>query len=211
MTLPDISPKPAGKQSGSIINELGPAIAFVLVYNILLRRTETEGFLGKDNALFAATGVLIAVTLAILVRLLLRGQRIPPMLILSSAIIGGFGTMGIVFQNKLFLFLKPTIINLGFSALIFGGLAMGRNFIRMLMGSALVMPDAAWRTLAIRWGLFFIAMAVWNEVLWRNFSEATWANWKLGNIGITFIFILANMPFLMKHMKDQPSESNSPE
>jgi intracellular septation protein len=79
----------------------------------------------------------------------------------------------------------------------------------MLMGSALDMPDKAWRTLAIRWGLFFLAMAIWNEVLWRNFSETTWANWKLGNVGVTFVFIFANMPFIMKHMTPDATDETT--
>ena len=67
--------------------------------------------------------------------------------------------------------------------------------------------DFAWKTLAIRWGLFFIAMAIWNEFLWRSFTEATWANWKLGNIVITFLFALANTPYTLKHMT-APAEAD---
>lgn len=207
MTSPD-NTEQSRKPLNRFWTEFSPAIAFVAIYNILLRRPDATGYFSKDNALFAATGVLIAITLLIIAILLVRRERIPPMLLFASAITGGFGTMGILFQNKIFLFIKPTIINVGFSAMIFGGLAMGRNFIRMLMGSALAMPDKAWRTLAIRWGLFFLAMALWNEILWRNFSETTWANWKLGNIGIVFVFIVANTPFLMKHMIEDATDDN---
>ena len=120
-----------------------------------------------------------------------------------------FGTLGIVFQSKLFLFLKPTIINLLLAGLIFGGLAVGRNIWKMLFHDVFDLPDFAWRTLAIRWGGFFVAMAIWNEILWRNFSEATWANWKLGNIAISMVFAMANLPYTLKHLRPEKEDSLS--
>ena len=101
------------------------------------------------------------------------------------------------------------------------------------------LPDFAWKTLAIRWGLFFVAMAFWNEYLWRTFAPAlesplvfaglpiapsgsyeflglkfgtkdaedVWANWKLGNMGLTFLFGLINVPYTMKHMHEPAAES----
>ncbi|MEE9380023.1 MAG: inner membrane-spanning protein YciB [Hyphomonadaceae bacterium] len=202
-------PETTTKRKSSIWTELGPAIAFVLVYNILLRLPAETGLLSKETALYWATGVLIVITLVVVGLKLIRREKIPPMLLVSSAIIGGFGTLGIVFQNKVILFIKPTVINLLFSSLIIGGLATGRNIIKTLMGSSLTLPDRAWHILAIRWAVFFIAMAVLNEYIWRNYSEATWANWKLGYIPITFAFVFANMPFIMKHMPDDESEETN--
>ncbi|KDA03573.1 septation protein IspZ, partial [Hyphomonas oceanitis] len=69
---------------------------------------------------------------------------------------------------------------------------------------AFQLPDFAWRTLAIRWGLYFVALAIWNIILWQFFSEETWANWRLGNMAIGFVFALANVPYTLKHML--PSE-----
>ncbi|MEO0721136.1 MAG: septation protein IspZ, partial [Pseudomonadota bacterium] len=117
-------------------------------------------------------------------------------------VIGVFGAVGILWQSKTFLFVKPTIVNLLYAAVIFGGLAVGRNIWKMLFKNVFDLPDFAWRTLAIRWGLFFIGMAIWNEFLWRNFSEATWANWKLGNFAIVLIFGALNTPYTLKHLQD---------
>ncbi|MCA8902991.1 MAG: septation protein IspZ [Hyphomonas sp.] len=189
--------------------ELGPTLGFIFVYNILLRFPEGEGLLTKDNALYWATGVLVVATLSVVTMKLIRGQKIPPFLIISSSLVGIFGTLGIVFQSKLFLFLKPTIINLLLAGLIFGGLAVGRNIWKMLFHDVFDLPDFAWRTLAIRWGGFFVAMAIWNEILWRNFSEATWANWKLGNIAISMVFAMANLPYTLKHLRPEKEDSLS--
>jgi intracellular septation protein len=75
-----------------------------------------------------------------------------------------------------------------------------------MFASVFDLPDAAWKTLALRWGLFFVAMALWNEYLWRNFSEDTWANWKLGNMVITFVFAAANVPYTLKHLRAQDTD-----
>ena len=176
----------ATAKAGSIWPELGPTLAFIGIYNVMLRFPEGEGLFTKDTALYWATGVLIV----------------------SSALIGAFGTAGILLQSKLFLFIKPTIINLLYAGVIFGGLAVGRNIWKMLFHTVFDLPDHAWKTLAIRWGLYFVAMAAWNEFLWRNFSEATWANWKLGNIVIGVVFALANTPYTLKHMR-KPEEADT--
>lgn len=198
------------RNTGNVWAELGPTLVFVLIYNILLRFPEGDGLLTKDTALYWATGALIVMTIGVIIQKLLSKQRIPPFLILSSVLIGTFGTIGIVLQSKTFLFIKPTIINLLFAGVIFGGLAVGRNVWKMFFDGAFQLPDFAWRTLAIRWGLYFVALAIWNIVLWQFFSEETWANWRLGNMAIGFVFALANVPYTLKHMissedKDEPA------
>ncbi len=208
--LPDDAPKEASvrdaaARAGGLWTELGPTLSFILIYNVMLRFPE-EGLFSRENALFWATGVLIVSTAAVIIMKVVRGQRIPPFLLISSSLVGVFGILGIVFHSKLFLFLKPTIINLLLASMIFGGLAVGRNIWKMLFHELMDLPDHAWRVLAIRWGLYFVAMAAWNEFLWRTFSEATWANWKMGNIVIGFLFALANTPYTLKHMRHHPEE-----
>lgn len=198
------------RKAGNVWAELGPTLVFVLIYNILLRFPEGDGLLTKDTALYWATGALILMTIGVIIQKLISKERIPPFLILSSVLIGTFGTIGIVLQSKTFLFIKPTIINLLFAGVIFGGLAVGRNVWKMFFDGAFQLPDFAWRTLAIRWGLYFVALAIWNIVLWQFFSEETWANWRLGNMAIGFVFALANVPYTLKHMissedKDKPA------
>ena len=187
------------QRAGGLWAELGPTLCFIIVYNVLLRFPE-GGMFSKENALYWATGILIIATLGVVGIKIIRKQRIPPFLLISSGLIGVFGTLGIVFHSKLLLFIKPTIINLMFAGAIFGGLAVGRNIWKMLFNELFDMSDHAWKVIAIRWGLFFVAMAIWNIVVWQAFGEVAWANWKLGNIVIGFVFALANAPFMMKHM-----------
>lgn len=182
--------------------ELGPVLAFIVLYNVLLRLPEDpNSYFTPDYAIYWATGILIVSTLGIVANRLFRKQKIPAFLIVSSLVVGVFGIIGIVFQSKLILYIKPTITNVLYAAIILGGLVVKRNVWKLLFGNMVELPDFAWRTLAIRWALFFLAMAVWNEVLWRNFSEEVWVNFKLGNIVIVLLFTFANAPYTLKHMR----------
>ena len=146
-----------------------PVIAFVLVYNVFRRINLLGGLINEDTALFWATGVLLALMFGFLVRQLLVREPISQMMLLSSAIVGGFGLIGILLQERAFIYVKPTIQQLFLAAMILVPLLVGRNLWKSLFEKVFDLPDFAWRTLAIRWACFFIAMALWNEYLWRTF------------------------------------------
>ncbi len=222
----------AADRANQIWGDLIPVIGFVLVYNLLRFIDVGVPLLSKENALYWATGVLIVLSVGVVGLKLIKGQKIPPFLIVSSLIVGGFGTLGILLQDKSFIYIKPTIQNLFLAAIIFGGFAMGRNVWRAMFKEVFDLPTRAWNTLATRWGLLFIAMAGWNEFLWRYYApgfenplvfagltiapagsyeffgltfgarnaEDVWANWKLGNMVIVFLFGLANVPYTLKHL-----------
>ena len=218
----------------SLWAELGPAIAFILTYTVMGRFfPEGDGILTKDAAIFWATGALMVCTAAVIVIRLAQGKKIPPMLILTGSVIGVFGVLTIAMQQQAFAYVKPTIINSLFAILIFGGLAAGVNVWKKMFSHVFDLPDHAWKVFSVRWGLYFIFLAVLNEFLWRYFcpvpesplvllgltvaptepysplgiefgvrdQENVWAWMKLGNIVVTFIFMLANLPYLMKFMK----------
>ena len=197
----------AADKAGGLWGELGPVLAFIVIYNVMLRLPNETGLFSADTALYWATGVLIAATSFVIGFKLVKKQPISPMLIFSTSLIVAFGTLGILLQSKAFILHKPTLINLLFASLIFGGLATGRNLWQMMMDSLFDLPDFAWRTLAIRWGLYFVAMALWNEFLVWNYSEEVWANWRLGNLVFGFIFMVANTPYMLKHLRDENAKA----
>jgi len=94
-------------------------------------------------------------------------KRVAPMLLVSGMIIGILGTLTLVLQNKTFFYMKPTIVYLLFAGMLYGGLATGRNFMKTVFDGALHMPEPAWRTLTIRYSIFFAALAIANEIAWR--------------------------------------------
>jgi intracellular septation protein len=147
-----------------------PVIGFVLVYNVFRRVEWFGGLINKDTAIFWATGVLLLLMVGFVGRQILRGEPVSQMLIFSSAIVAGFGLIGILLQEKAFIYVKPTIQQLFMAGMIFVPMLFGRNIWKSLFTKVFDLPDFAWNTLAIRWGLFFIAMAVWNEYLWRTYA-----------------------------------------
>ena len=222
----------AADKANQIWGDLIPVIGFVLVYNVLRFIDLGSPLLNKDSALYWATGVLIVLTAGVIIQKLATGQKVPPFLIVSSLIVGGFGALGILLQDKSFIYIKPTIQNLFLASIIFGGFLTGRNVWRAMFKQVFDLPRHAWNTLATRWGLLFVAMAAWNEFLWRYYApgfenplvfagltiapagsydflgltfgsrdaEDVWANWKLGNMVIVFLFGLANVPYTLKHL-----------
>ncbi|WP_300378165.1 septation protein IspZ [Henriciella sp.] len=226
----------AADKANRIWGDLVPVIGFVLVYNILRLTKLDTAWINKDTALYWATAVLIVLTLGVIGQKLIKKQKIPAFLVITSAIVGGFGLLGILLQEKSFIYIKPTIQNLFLAAIIFGSMAVGQNVWRVMFRDVFALPNHAWTQLSIRWGLFFVAMAVWNEFLWRYYApgfeeplrfagvmlapagsyeflgltfgdrnaEDVWANWKLGNMVITFIFGAANVPYTLKHLEEEP-------
>lgn len=192
-----------GDSAVSLLVELGPAGSFMIAYNVWLGRD-------PENAIFVATGVFMAATVVALAYAWLVQKRTPPMLLVSSAIILVFGALTLILHDRWFAFVKPTIINLLFAAAIFCGLLVGKNVWKMLFGAAFDLPDVIWRILAVRYGLFYIALAVLNEIIWRNTSEAFWANFKVvGVIPITMAFIAAQIPLTMKYWGKSEDEARA--
>jgi intracellular septation protein len=96
--------------------------------------------------------------------------------------------------------MKPTIVNTLFGAILLGGLLFGKSLLGYVFDSAFKLDAEGWRKLTFRWGLFFIFLAIANEVVWRNFSTDAWVSFKVwGIMPITIVFTLSQMPLIQKH------------
>jgi intracellular septation protein len=139
-------------------------------------------------------------------------RKIAKVPLFSAIFVGIFGGLTIWMHDDTFIKVKVTLINVFFGALLLGGLYYGKLFIRYVVGEAVNLPTAAWRVLTLRWGIFFLAVAVLNELIWRNVSTDTWVNFKVfGLLGLTPVFALANAPFMAKHMiEDEASKPDAP-
>jgi intracellular septation protein len=197
--------------------DFGPIAIFMVTYNVAARRV-------PDEAIFIATGVFIVATLLALGYTWLKERRLSPMLLVSGVIVTVFGGMTLIFHDALFIKLKPTIVNLLYASVIFGGLLVGRNVWKMLFASAFTLPDKIWNTLAVRWGAWFVFLAILNEVVWRAppnafwlqwtgmDAESFWANFKFfGVLPLTLIFAFANLPITAKYLgKTEMEEPDTP-
>lgn len=155
-----------------------------------------------DDALIWAAGVLAVAAVAALIYAWLKYKHTSPILIFSTVAIGGFALAAFLFDDKRFIFMKPTVMNAFFGTAVIGGVFLKKNVIKMMMGSAFELPDAKWNVFAIRWGLFFFAMAALNEVIWRTQTETFWTGFKVfGFLPLTILFTASQIPFLTKHGK----------
>ena len=165
-------------KANQIWGELAPVIAFVAIYNIIrltgLDLSATIGGIGvginRETALYWATAALIIITVGVIVKRLMTGGRVPLFMLMSAGIVGTFGIIGIALQDKGFIYAKPTIQQLVLAGFIFGSLLFGANIWKVMFSSVFQLPDRAWNTLAIRWGLFFVVMAAGNEFVWRYYA-----------------------------------------
>ena len=197
------------EQSSRLLIDAGPIGVWIVVYNL-------ARFVAGDSAIYWGTGAyMVAATAAVFMSIRVE-KRIPPMLIFTTALVLGFGAMGIWLQDPIFIYIKPTIINLFLSYMILIGLVFGQNVWKIFFDHIFDLPERAWTILAIRWAVWFQVLAGLNELMWRHItdsvvpqsarwfsglelSEAFWANAKLGVIVLTLAFGAAQLPLIFKH------------
>jgi len=121
-----------------------------------------------------------------------------------------FGTLTLIFHDPSFVKMKLTFVDTALAVGLVGGLAMGKNPLKSMLGEAFTLPDAAWRVLTIRYAVFFIACAGANEVVWRTQTSETWGVFRLGLLGAAVAFSATQAPFLIKHSA-APGDAEPPE
>jgi intracellular septation protein len=161
------------------------------------------GYFATGRNLQQATWYLVAGSaIALLVGFAVE-RRLAPFPALAGGAALVFGGLTLVFHDARFLKVKPTVMNGLFAVLMFGGLALRKQPLKLLLGEAFDMPEAAWRSLTLRYGVFFAVLAALNEAVWRTQSEPTWVLFRFpGLMVLTLAFSLTQAPFLMKHLKD---------
>lgn len=173
-----------------------PALFLPLVAPIL-----PAGIVSNERVgIFVATAVFMAAILVALVVSYALTRHLPVMPVVSAVIVLLFGSLTLVLQDELFIKLKPTIIYVLFGAVLTGGLAFGRSLLGMVLGSVFHLTGEGWRKLTLRWALFFFALALLNEIVWRTQSTDVWVAFKVfGVIPLTFIFAALQYPLLTRY------------
>ena len=158
--------------------------------------------------IYAATGAfMVAVLIALAVSYALT-RHIALMPVVTAAIVLIFGGLTLVLHNDLFIKLKPTIIYVLFGGTLLVGLLLDKPFLSILFDQVFHLTDEGWRKLTWRWVIFFFALAMLNEIVWRNFSTDTWVSFKLfGVVPLTFLFGALQYPLIMKYHPDNPPSS----
>lgn len=176
--------------------ELGPLALFFLVY----------GRLG----IFAATGVLMAsvvVTLAVSYAML---RRFPIMPLVTAVIVVIFGSLTLVFHDETLIKIKPTALYVLFAAALLAGLLLNKPLLKIVFDGALHITEEGWRKLTWRWAVFFLALAVLNEIVWRTQTTDLWVKFKtFGFLPLTLAFALAQAPLIARYESKEEAASDA--
>src|SRR5262249_54611211 len=166
--------------------ELGPLLAFLIALAI-------AGIMWATGVLMVAAVVALAASWRLFGRLL-------PIPLATAVLVVVFGGLTLWLDDPRFIKIKPTIINLLFAALLTGGLILRRPFLKLLLGEAFNLTEEGWRKLTVRWIGFFLSVALLNEIVWRNFSDAVWGTFKaLGILSLTAIFAMAQIGLIRRY------------
>jgi len=171
------------------LTDFGPLLVFFVIY-----------FQYDQNLRIAIPPFIIATLIALVVIYFLE-KRIPMVPLMSGILITFFGGLTLYFDNKIFFYMKPTIINLLFALILFfGKYFTQRPLLKIFFQNAFNLENEGWKKLTNRWILFFIFVAILNEIVWRTQSEAFWVNFKVwGLLPISFLFIATQIPLINKY------------
>jgi len=211
--------------------DFGPLAIFLIAYFFGHRLVPFFGNLvgktftiGEGNELFLAVSAFLPAFTIAFIYSVWKERRIAPMLAVTGVAVGVLGSLTLILQNKTFFYMKPTIIYALFSVILWVGLSSGKNFLKILFDGALHLPDDAWRTLTIRYAIFFSVLAITNELIWRWLmrecdlsgiekcaGEATWVNVKVFGFSIAnIIFAALQGPIILKHIETNDGTGDKP-
>jgi intracellular septation protein len=183
---------PAEKPSGSsLLIDLGPLALFLLAYWL--------------SNIFTATMVFMAATAAALIWSKIKFGKISTLLLFSGAMVLVLGGLTIFLHDKTFIKMKPTIYYSVVASILFFGVITKRPTLKAVMGTAYPnLRDHGWHVLTRNFAWFFVAMAIANELVWRNSSDAFWLGYKLwGALPATFLFGACNIPMILRHSDNE--------
>jgi len=178
-----------GRPTIKFLADFGPLFIFFIMY------------FRNDQDLKVAIPPFVVATIISLATIYLIEKKIPMVALTSGVIITLFGGLTLYFDNKIFFYMKPTVVNLIFAGvLFFGKYFTQKPLLRIFFQNSINLEDEGWKKLNYRWICFFIFVAILNEMVWRTQTEAFWVNFKVwGLLPISFLFIASQIPLMNKY------------
>ena len=171
------------------ITDFGPLLIFFTIY-----------YKSGNNLSTAIPPLIISTLIAVAIMYFVE-KKIPYVPLIGAIVISLFGGLTLYFDNPIFIYMKPTIVNIIFAGiLIVSNIYFNKNFLKLFLQTAFQLNDEGWKKLNFRWAYFFIFLAILNEIVWRTQPEATWVNFKVwGMLPITIIFTGMQVPLINKY------------
>ncbi len=189
MTSQPSSPPPQKRKLNptlKLLLDLGPLLVFFAA--------------NSRFGIFAATGAFMAAIVLALAIAYALTRHLPIMPLVTAGVVLVFGTLTLVLHDELFIKVKPTIIYVLFGGVLLVGLAFGKSLLGVVFDSVFHLTEEGWRKLTLRWALFFLALAVLNEIVWRTQTTDVWVSFKVfGVVPLTFLFAALQYPLLTKY------------
>ena len=178
------------------LTDFGPLLIFFYFY-------KKSG----NNLSIAIPPLIISTVIAVIIVYMVE-RKIPYVPLAGAILISLFGGLTLYFNNPIFIYLKPTIINIIFAGgLLISNTFFQKNLLNLMLGNAFKLSDEGWTLLNKRWAYFFIFLAILNEIVWRSFApekEYIWVNFKVwGIIPLTFLFTALQLPLINKHKNEE--------
>jgi intracellular septation protein len=171
------------------ITDFGPLLIFFTIY-----------YKSGNNLSTAIPPLIISTLIAVAIMYFVE-KKIPYVPLIGAIVISLFGGLTLYFNNPIFIYMKPTIVNIIFAGiLIVSNIYFNKNFLKLFLQTAFQLNDEGWKKLNFRWAYFFVFLAILNEFVWRTQPETTWVNFKVwGMLPITIIFTAMQLPLINKY------------
>jgi intracellular septation protein len=187
--------------------EFGPIVVFFLAFRWAPVPAGGDEAARQLAQVIFATKVFVPVTvIALLVSRLLTGV-FPKMAVITAIVVVIFGGLTVWLRDPVFIKMKPTIIYLTFAAILGFGLMRGQSYLRALMGEVLPLKPEGWMIFTRRFALFFLALALVNEAVWRSFDTSTWVSFKTFALPFASLaFVFAQMGLFRTYAEEPPAQ-----
>src|SRR5947209_12561458 len=186
--------------------EMGPLLLFFFanarpaLFTPLVGRLLPEAVSGEKAGIFVATAVFMAAIVVSLAVSYALTRHLPVMAMVTAVVVVVFGGLTLVLHDDTFIKMKPTIIYLLFAGLLLGGLFFNKPLLAIAFDSVFDLSEEGWRKLTLRWAIFFLALAVLNEIVWRTQTTDFWVSFKVFVVlPLTFVFAALQYPLLQKY------------
>jgi len=164
-------------------------------------------FANSRYGIFTATATFMVAVIAALAVSFAMTRHLPIMPVVTAIIVLVFGGLTLILHNDTFIKVKPTIIYALFGGVLLGGLYFNKPLLGVVFDSLFHLTEEGWRKLTIRWAIFFLALAVLNEIIWRNTSTNVWVDFKVfGVMPLTFLFGALQVPLLKKYAAEPATD-----